>query len=65
MVLVFAGVWQITIPKKNGLYWMILAQIFWSIFAVMTGSWFLLLQNVVLLGFNVRGIRNWTAKGIG
>jgi len=64
MVFVFVGVWYITVPSIKGIYWMIVAQVFWSVFAIMTGAWFLLIQSVVLMGFNVRGIVNWKKKGI-
>ncbi len=63
-VLVLLGVYFITVPKVLGIYIMILAQIFWTIFAYIKGAPFLLLQNVILMCFNFRGIRNWKKKGI-
>jgi hypothetical protein len=64
MIFVFVGVYYITIPRIAGIYWMIVAQVCWSVFAIMTGAWFLLAQNIGLMAFNVRGIVNWKKKGI-
>jgi hypothetical protein len=65
MVLVFRGVYLVSQPNIRGLYVFIIAQILWSAFAIMKGAPFLLIQNVVLMGLNIYGIRNWRRKGVG
>jgi hypothetical protein len=65
MVLVFWGVYLITRPDRKGMYVMVAAQLGWGIYALMVGAPWLLIQNIVLLGLNVVGVRRWKKQGIG
>jgi hypothetical protein len=65
MMFVFIGVYLVSLPNIRGIYVMIVAQTFWTIFAIMKGAPFLLMQNVVLMGLNIFAIRNWKRKGVG
>jgi hypothetical protein len=65
MMFVFIGVYLVSLPNIRGIYVMIVAQTFWTIFAIMKGAPFLLMQNVVLMGLNNFAIRNWKRKGVG
>lgn len=63
-IIVLVGVWYISVPRLMGIYLMGIAQILWTIFAIVKGAPFLALQSIVLLGFNIRAIYNWKKKGI-
>jgi hypothetical protein len=64
-ILTVYGVIAIAIPKRNGLWVLAVASVFWSVFAYLTGNNFLLLQNLFLLVFDIFGVYNWKKKGIG
>jgi|LSQX01.1.fsa_nt_gb nicotinamide riboside transporter PnuC len=62
--LTIIGALFISIPKKIGLYIFIIACIFWSYFAIITQHYFLLIQNFILICFDIIGIYNWSKQGI-
>lgn len=64
--LVIISVILLSIPKIQGLYVMILAQVGWSLFALCEEDhWFFLLQSLFLLLINSIAIRNWRKKHVG
>jgi CHASE2 domain-containing sensor protein len=63
-VLTVIAALYISIPRKIGLYLFIISSVFWSYFAVINGQYFFLIQNFVLICFDVIGIYNWTKQGI-
>lgn len=65
MILVVIGVVLVTIPKIEGLYVLIFAQIGWCIFSLGKGLIFFFIQSAFLLAFNFVGIYNWKRKNIG
>ena len=58
------GIIYITIPKRTGLYYLIIGTIFWGVFAVLSKSWFLLSQEIFLIVLNIISLKTWKDKGI-
>ena len=58
------GITYITIPKRIGLYFLIVGTIFWGIFAILNHSWFLLSQQSYLMILDIISIKTWKDKGI-
>lgn len=54
----------ISIPRKISLYIFIFASLSWIIFGLLNHKYFFVTQNIVLIGFDIYGIYNWTKKGI-
>lgn len=54
----------VAIPKRFGLWVMVLGQILWSIFAIMKGHTFFTIQSIFLLLVNFYGLYSWKRKGI-
>lgn len=63
-VLILISVALVSIPKRCGLYVMIVGQLFWLAFAYITGSYGLLVQNAILCCVNVWGLYSWKKNGI-
>lgn len=63
--LVLIGVYLISRPRIEGQYVMLLADVTWLAYAIITKQWPLALQSIVLLTFAISAIRNWRKKGVG
>jgi len=62
---VIIGVTLQVIPKIECWYFMIIAQVGWIVYACITQQYWWLLQAVVLLYFNFKGIKEWRKKNVG
>lgn len=58
------GITIISIPKRFGLYILVLGAILWILFAYSMNYNFLLFQSVYVLFFDGYGIYSWKKKGI-
>lgn len=65
MVLTIWGVVVISVPKRYGLWILVVAQILWSLFAYSQETYFFLFESLFLLVFNFVGLYNWKKKGVG
>lgn len=63
-ILILVSVALVSIPKRCGLYIMIIGQLFWLTFAYITGSWGLFAQNAILCCVNFWGLHSWKKNGI-
>jgi hypothetical protein len=63
-VLTVIGALLISIPRKIGLYFFIVAGVSWSYFAFLNHQYYFLIQNFVLICFDFIGIYSWTKHGI-
>jgi len=63
-ILCIVGVIYITIPKRKGLWYLIVGTIVWLFFAYLTKHWYFFSQNLFLLGLNIISLKTWKNKGI-
>lgn len=63
-VFTLIGVIFVCIPKKIGIYFIILGSILWIIFSIISKYQFLFLQNFFVLILNCYGIYSWKKRGI-
>lgn len=63
-ILVLFGVYYISIPRLRGQYVMIMADLLWLFYSIMTKQWALTVQSLVLISFSLNGIKNWSREGI-
>jgi hypothetical protein len=63
-IITIIGILYTTIPKRVGLYWLIVGTILWGIYAILNSSWFLLSQEIFLIFLNIIALKNWKNKGI-
>ena len=59
------GIHLITIPKRLGLWFLVIGQIFWMVFAYMNDQKFFLFQGLIFLVYNLVAAYNWKRKGVG
>lgn len=59
------GVVVISIPKRYGLWILVVGQILWSLFGYSQETYFFLFESLFLLVFNFVGLYNWKKKGVG
>lgn len=64
-IITLVGCLIISIPKRVGLWILVVGQILWSIFAYLNNQNFFLFQSLFLLFFNFVGLYNWKRKGVG
>lgn len=64
-ILVIVGVWMIGTPNITGQWLMLVAQIIWSTYALMTKQYFFTIQSIVLIGFSIRALYRWKKQGVG
>lgn len=62
--LVLLGVYFISKLRLRGQYIMLVADVLWLLYSLLTHQWALTLQSIVLIRFSIQGIRNWKEKGI-
>jgi hypothetical protein len=65
VLLVLIGVALVAIPRIEGQYLMVSAQVAWAIFAYRKKLWGLLFQSVLLFGMSAYAVMSWTTHGIG
>ena len=58
------GVIYGTIPRRIGLWYLIVGTILWIIFALLYKHWFLFSQEVFLLILNIISLKTWKKAGI-
>ncbi len=58
------GVIFVCIPKKIGIYFIILGSIIWIIFSIIYNYQFLFLQNFFVLILNIYALYSWKKRGI-
>ena len=63
--LVITGVWMIGTPNIKGQWLMLVAQVIWAMYALITKQYFFTTQSVVLVIFNIRALRRWKKEKIG
>ena len=63
-VLCLVGVIYGTIPRRIGLYYLIVGTIVWLIFVYLASHWFLFSQEVFLLILNIISLKTWKKQGI-
>lgn len=63
-IITIIGVGLIAIPKVLGLVLLLIASIIWMFYFYITHQFFLMIQNTILLFFNIVAIYNWRKKGI-
>jgi hypothetical protein len=65
-ILVLSGVTLIAIPRIEGIYIMIVAQILWTVYAIIPPfQLFFLGQSFVLFIINFFALYSWRKKGVG
>jgi hypothetical protein len=64
-ILTLIGITLISIPKRIGMWILLVATIFWTSFAYLTNHNYFLLQNIYIFCFDVIALINWNRKGIG
>lgn len=62
--LTILGIILISIPKRIGLHILIISSVIWGIYGYFTNQWFFLLQNIIVIFFNILGIYRWKKQGI-
>ena len=63
-VLCIIGVTYGSIPRRIGIWYLIVGTIFWFIFALLTEYWFLLSQQAFFLIINIICLKTWKKQGI-
>jgi len=63
-ILCLVGVIYGTIPRRVGLYYLIVGTILWIIFSLFWSHWFLFSQEVFLLILNIISLKTWKKAGI-
>jgi len=63
-ILTLIGIPIISIPRLIGMWILIVATIFWIIFAYTTNHNYFLLQNIYVFLFDCYAIYSWKKKGI-
>lgn len=63
-VITLVGVTLISIPKRIGIYVLLVGDFLWILFSYLTNHYFLLSQNVYLLLINIYAVYSWKKKGI-
>lgn len=63
-ILCIVGVIYITIPRRIGLWYLIIGTILWIIFSLFWSHWFLFSQEVFLLILNIISLKTWKKIGI-
>jgi nicotinamide riboside transporter PnuC len=63
-VFTLIGVIFVCIPKKIGIYFIILGSIIWIIFSIIYNYQFLFLQNFFVLILNIYALYSWKKRGI-
>lgn len=58
------GVIYGTIPRRIGLWYLIVGTILWIVFSVLWNHWFLFLEEVFLLILNIISLKTWKKAGI-
>lgn len=58
------GVIFVCIPKKIGIYFIILGSILWVVFSGICNHQFLFLQNFFVLILNIYALYSWKKRGI-
>lgn len=64
-ILTLIGITLISIPKRIGMWILLVATIFWTSFAYLTNHNYFLFQNIYIFCFDVIALINWNRKGIG
>jgi hypothetical protein len=65
VLLVLVGVALVAVPRIEGQYLMVTAQVAWAVFAYKNKLWGLLFQSVLLFGMSAYAVMSWTTHGIG
>ena len=63
-ILCIIGVIYGTIPKRKGLWYLIIGTLIWMLFAFLTDHWYLFSQEVFLLALNIISLKTWKTQGI-
>lgn len=63
-ILCIVGVIYITIPRRIGLWYLIIGTFLWLVFALFWRHWFLFSQEVFLLILNIISLKTWRNTGI-
>lgn len=63
--MVLVGVYLIAVPKIEGQYVMIVADLMWLAFGLLTQQYAIAVQSFVLFLLNVNAVRNWKNQGVG
>lgn len=63
-VLCLIGVVYGTIPRRIGLWYLIVGEIAWIVFSLLYGHWFLFTQTIFLLILNTISLWTWKKAGI-
>jgi len=64
-ILSIIGVLILSIPKRLGLWVLLVAQVLWTIFGYLKGQQYFLIQSIIMIGINVMSIYNWKRKNVG
>lgn len=63
-ILCLIGVVYGTIPRRIGLWYLIVGEITWIVFSLLYSHWFLFTQTIFLLILNAISLRTWKKAGI-
>jgi hypothetical protein len=63
-VLTLIGIPLMSIPRRIGMWILMVATIFWLIFAYLTSYNFFLVQNIYILFFDIYALWSWKKLGI-
>lgn len=64
-ILTLIGIPLISIPKRIGMWFLLVATVSWGIFAFLTEHKFFLMQNLYIFCFDIVALINWKNKNIG
>lgn len=64
MILVTVGALLIMIPKRLGIWMMLVAQFVWAVWAFQGGMFFFLIQSLFLIPVNIIALYQWKKRGI-
>lgn len=63
-ILTLIGIPIISIPRRIGMWILVVASFLWIIFSYLTNYNYFLLQNIYVLGFDFYALWSWKKKGI-
>jgi nicotinamide riboside transporter PnuC len=63
-IITLIGIALISIPKRLGMYILIVGSILWIIFSYLNSHYFFLIQTIICLILDIYGIYSWKKKGI-